>query len=174
MFDRALATVGTEPQALRTSQSGIDFIKKMEGFIGKARIVLSENEPTGGFGRKGGFEIGEEVTQERCSQLLIEDISIAESDVEAVIPNSEKLSESEFNAVVSLVLNIGRPAFKVSEAAAALNEALSGDERDNEAMERFLFEAFDKDAGFVYAGGKKTKGLVNRRVAERRLFQGTR
>lgn len=192
-FDRAVATlpgiaqepileqlnVG-QPRALRTSQSGLDFLEEKEAFMATARILPGETKPTIGFGHSSNdFEVGETITIERARELLAEDVAIAESDVEALVPNFERLSENEFNAMVSLLLNAGRTNVTGSKAIAALNEALEGDERDQEAIERFLFEAFDADAGFTKQKNKKgvlvkIRGLVNRRAAERKLFLGTR
>lgn len=181
-FDRAVSTmpgIAREPTLEQlgvglTSESGVDFIRQQEGFAEIAKTVLNESQPTGGFGHFGDFEEGEEVTPERAEELLVEDVAKAEAGVKRVIPQFVKLSENEFNALVSLVFNVGETAFKNSQAAIALNEALSGRTRDEEAIQRFLIEAFDKDKGFVFADGKKIKGLVNRRAAELRLFLGTR
>lgn len=150
----------------KISDSGIEFIKQCEGFSGRAETVLDENEPTGGFGHKGGFEEGERVTREHGEELLREDVVEVEEAVKRLVPNSHMLSQNEFDAVISLVFNVGQGAFQKSKALVALNRSLV-------EKERFLFEAFDPDKGFTHAGGSKIRGLVNRRAAERRLFLGT-
>lgn len=162
-----------------TSDAGIEFLKVKEGFTEFADHILDEERLTIGHGHvvKPGekWKLGDRITRDEADTLLREDVKIAEEDVKKIIPNWHKLSANEFDALVSLLLNAGRGNVKDTRAIAALNKALKGDERDQREIEKFLFEAFDADAGITKrtnAEGKlvKSKGLVNRRAAERRLF----
>lgn len=156
-----------------TSDSGIEFIKSQEGFFRNAEFILDEDRLTGGFGsQRDDLVEGEEITDERADEFLREDVLEAETAVKEFVPNWQKLSENEFDAVVSLTFNAGQGAVGKSEAIKALNAALSGGDRDAESINKFLLEAFDSEQGFVRADGEIIQGLVNRRSAERALFEG--
>ena len=72
------------------------------------------------------------------------------------------VNDHEREALVSLIYNVGRDAFKNSAALKALNK---GD------IEEFKIQAFDAKKGFVCADGKFNKGLVNRRAAELQIWE---
>lgn len=68
------------------------------------------------------------------------------------------LTQNQFDALVSLTYNIGITAFKNSTLLRHLN-----------AMDyRKAAEQFDV---WVYAGGQRMQGLINRRAVERALFE---
>ena len=71
------------------------------------------------------------------------------------------LSPNQEASLASLSYNIGRNAFKNSEALKFLNK---GD------IKSFAFEAFDPQKGFVKMGDKIIPGLQNRREKERLMF----
>lgn len=82
--------------------------------------------------------------------------------VEGVISNNVKvpLKQNEYDALASLIYNIGGPAFKRSTLLRLLNNGADKVDVANE------FLRWNK------AGGKVVKGLTNRRERERQLFLG--
>lgn len=167
-------------EAGEIDDAGIDFLKQWEGFSGTAEHILDEKDLTVGHGHKGDdVTEGREVDAPQAHELLRGDTKIAASDVRGLVPNWRKLDQHEFNTMVSLLMNAGATNVNAkTRAIRALNRALEGDERDEEAIQEFLFEAFDEEAGFTKARNKKgvlvkIKGLVNRRAAERAMFEGS-
>ena len=157
--------------ALRTSTAGVEFIKKAEGFSPIAERILGEDKFTLGFGNTNNIKEGDVTTRDEASVVIEGNISSAEDDVRALVPNVDKLNQNEFDALVSLLFNVGRTNVHArTRAIIAINEALAGGVRDEAAMKRFLFEAFDKEEGFVRQDGKIIKGVVNLRAPEGRLL----
>lgn len=95
-------------------------------------------------------------TREQADKHLREDLShYARVVEERVIPT---LASHEFDALCSLVYNIGTGAFSKSTLLAKLNQCdFAG-----------AAEEFGK---WVRAGGRLVPGLVKRRQAERRMFE---
>ena len=148
----------------RTSKAGEELIKLFEGFknkvykcpaglntIGYGHVIVGEAS-LNRFLKTG-------ITEEEATCLLRGDISIAEEAVERLI--TTQLNQNQFDAMVSLIFNIGATKFRGSKGHKALN--LNG-------FELAKIEMFDKDKGWVRANGKILKGLVNRRQAELKLF----
>jgi GH24 family phage-related lysozyme (muramidase) len=67
------------------------------------------------------------------------------------------LNQNQFDALVSFVFNLGSGALQCSTLRRRLNAGA-------------YLEAADEFPKWVYAGGRKLKGLVRRREAERILF----
>ena len=159
---------GAEPRQLderrRISSSGIEHLKESEGFSSAGEFITPQEKLEGivtvGHSSTGRVKEGESITTEQGEQFLREDISDAEDAVNRLV--TADISKNEFDALVSLVFNVGQGNFEKSNALKALNAG----ERD-----KFIFEAFDKSKGFVKQGGKTMKGLQNRRARERELFE---
>ena len=139
---------------MRTSQKGIDLIKKFEGCR-----LNSYRCPAGvwtiGYGHTKGVKEGEKITQAQAEDFLKEDLKIYERAVEgcAKVP----LSQNQFDALVSFCYNCGGEALRTSTLLRLLNEG-----RYFEAAEQFL--RWNK------AGGKVLEGLTRRRHEEKILF----
>lgn len=97
---------------------------------------------------------GMKITAAESDEILARDLAAVEVDVNAV---KVKLSQNQFDALVSLVFNIGGTAFKKSTLLKKLN---AGDFAG--AADQFL--VWNK------AGGKTLKGLTTRRQSERLQF----
>lgn len=135
-------------------------IKKWEGFRSRAY-----RDPVGiwtiGYGTiryANGMKVqpGQSITEEEASVELQAHI---EKDI---LPHLKKLvkvplNNNQFCALVSLIYNIGAGAFGRSTLLRKLNKA------DYEGAAR----EFDR---WVYAGGRKLRGLVRRRDEEEALF----
>jgi lysozyme len=111
-----------------------------------------------GWGHNGDdVKPGMKITQAKADQLFLEDIAWAE---EAVTKNVKvSLQPNEFDALVSLIYNIGATKFRDSTLLSRLNANDRGSAASNFLRwNRYL--------------GKVNAGLVRRRAAERYRFLG--
>jgi len=95
------------------------------------------------------------ISKARAVELLIKDIETAENHVKRYV--KVPITQNMFNALVSFTYNLGGGTLRKSTMLTLLNE-----KKYNKASEEF-----DK---FVFAGGKKLTGLVNRRTDEKQMF----
>lgn len=140
---------------MKTSLNGLKIIKDFEGLRLKA-YKCSAGVWTIGYGHTSGVKEGDVITKEQAEKYLKKDVISFENTVNGVV--KVKLNQNQFDALVSLVFNIGSGAFKKSTLLKKLN---AGDY--DSASEQFLV--------WVKAGGQTLKGLVNRREQERALFR---
>lgn len=140
---------------MRTGKLGIELIKHYEGFSHTVYLCAA-GYPTIGYGhvvKKG--EHYESITRDHAEVILKEDLKIAERAVGKLI--SVPLNQYEFDALVSFVFNLGAGALQRSTLRIKLNRS---DYRG----------AANEFTKWVYAGGRKLRGLVRRREEERDLF----
>ncbi|CAG8632183.1 8499_t:CDS:2 [Dentiscutata erythropus] len=141
----------------KINDKGFDLIKKFEGFRGDYYT-----DPVGyktiGYGHachaNDCSNITPPLTEAQGEELLREDLVKFEESVESLSPG---LNSNQFSALVSFTFNLGSNAYKNSTL---LTKIKSGD----------LEGASEEFGKWVYAGGKKSNGLVKRREAERELF----
>ena len=140
---------------MQTSPNGRKFIESWEG-IRLTSYADQKGIPTIGVGHTGpDVYMGETITQEDADNLLAVDLHRAET---VIYDNVQvPLSQNSFDALVSLIFNIGGHAFENSTVLKRLD---AGDFQG--AGDAFLM--WDKTNGQV------NKGLANRRAAERTLF----
>lgn len=139
------------------SDSGLDFIMAHEG----CKLVAYPDPATGGepwtigCGHISGVQEGDTCTEDEAREWLREDAQIAVR----CINNSVRgiISQNAFDALVSLVFNIGCGNFGKSSLLRALND---GD--DDTAAQQFL--------AWNHAGGRVMAGLTKRRQDESDLF----
>ncbi len=143
---------------LRNSQAGIELIKEYEGLRLKV-YKDSAGLPTIGYGHliKPGENFAAGITEKQAEQMLVVDLVTAEDAVKKWV--SVALSKGQFDALVSLVFNIGVGSFRKSTL---LRKLIAGDVAG--AAAEIL--KWDK------VGGRVVEGLVRRWVAERKLFVG--
>jgi len=139
---------------MKTSQFGIDLIKHHEGVRLKA-YDDGVGVWTIGVGHTKGVKPGDTITDAQVDQYLREDLETAEYAVNSLV--SVDLNQNEFDALVSLVFNIGSGNFASSTMLKMLNKG-------NYAA------AADQFPRWNLAKGKVLRGLVTRRAAERALF----
>ena len=140
----------------------LNFIKKAEGGLYLKAYQDSGKVWTIGFGSTYDFDKqrkvqeGDVITAEQAQRWL----EITTSKDAAEIKNLVKvpLNNNEFNALVSFVYNVGINAFKASLLLRLLN---SGTDK------KLVANQFDR---WVYDNGVKVKGLISRRIAEKKLF----
>ena len=141
---------------MRTSQKGIDLIKKFEGCRLEA-YKCPAGVWTIGYGHTKGVQNGQKITQAQAEEFLREDLKIYEQAVEACV--KVPLSQNQFDALVSFCYNCGSGALKTSTLLRLLNEG-----KYSEAGEQCL--------RWNTAGGKVLAGLTRRREEEREIFLG--
>lgn len=107
---------------METSQNGIDFIKSHEG-LRLTQYLDQAGLPTIGYGHlikpNEGFYLGKTITVEQAEDLLRSDLRPAEITINSGI--FEPLTQWQFDALVSLVFNIGSGAFNSSTLKGRIN-----------------------------------------------------
>lgn len=108
------------------------------------------------YGETRGVKPGMRFTKQQCGDMLIDGLEQFEAGMRACLRNPDVIPDKTYVAFLSLSYNIGTGAFCKSSIARKAN---AGDLRG----------ACDALMLYTRAGGKEIKGLVNRRVDERRL-----
>jgi len=141
---------------LSTSQYGIEIIKSFEGFR-QLPYICAGGKYTIGYGHVIlPYESYESVSAEDAENILRRDLAHAE---QAVMRNIDvKLTQNQFDALVSLVFNIGPAALQRSTLRQKINYNSCFDEITREFMR------------WVYAGGRVLAGLTKRRMHEANLY----
>lgn len=143
---------------MRTSQQGIDLIKEFEGF--SERVYLCPGGVyTIGYGHTRGVQIGDTCSREKAEEYLRDDLRDTEETIEALI--EVPLTQNQFDALVSLVYNIGSGHFYNSTIRRVINCKVADKEEYRRAWMMW-----------VKSKGKRLRGLVRRREAEYKLFSG--
>ena len=143
---------------MRPSKRCTDLIKHFEGVYLKPYICPAGYWTIGvghliTHGEAAKYALG--ITQQQCDNLLASDLSKCCVSVERLI--NVKLTQGQFDALVSFVFNLGHGRLHASSLRAKINRG----DMDGAANE------FGK---WTLAGGRRLAGLVRRREAERLLF----
>ena len=161
-FDAAVGSY-TIPKMV-TSPEGVAMVERWEGCrLTAYKALASEKYYTIGYGHYGAdVTANMTITQAQAEALLKQDLNKFESHINNFAQTNKILfAQNEFDALVSLVYNIGVGNFSDS------------------TIRRYILEGFDNhtDADYTYAismwhysGGVSIQGLVNRRAAESALF----
>jgi lysozyme len=137
-----------------TSDLGLNIIKEFEQLQLEAYIPAPEDVPTIGWGTTAGVKMGDTIDLKTADQYLRRDIHSCEDAVNQAC--GELLSQSQFDACVSLTYNIGGGAFRQSTLVKKIKS------HDPLAADEFL--RWDKFQGTPLAG------LTRRRQKEREFF----
>lgn len=145
---------------MKISQNGLDFIERWEGKrYEKYKDAAGLNSIGIGHLIKPGEVFDHMLTDDECYELLRQDLVPVESRVNKWV--KVPVSQNQYDAMCSLVLNIGTAAFHTSSVLRFLNQGWIEDAADS-------FLLFNKA---TVNGHKITiAGLTNRRRAERKLF----
>ncbi len=140
------------------SKAGIQLTERFEG------CRLAAYPDTGGvwtigYGHTHGVHPGMTCTLEQAEAWLREDIQAAADAVNRLVKIS--LKQTEFDALVDFVFNLGAGAFARSTMLKDINAG-------NLAAAALQFPLWDRDAGRVLAG------LLHRRLAEEAEFNEER
>ena len=137
---------------MKTSQAGIDIIKKWETLQLKA-YKCPRGRWTIGYGHTGDVHEGQEITEHQADAILDLDLDKFEQFVNRI----KGLNENQFSALVSFAFNVG--------TAALYRSALLRFYRAGE-----LQKAAAEFRRWIYCEGKILNGLVVRREEELDLF----
>ena len=144
---------------MKLSQKGVDFIKSHEALRLKA-YQDSKGKWTIGWGHTKGVKPGDEITRAQAEQFIRDDFEWVERTLNAdLVTGRDKplVTQNEFDALCSLVFNIGSDAYLESTVRRKIKQG------DKMAAAR----AFKL---WVYSNHKFIQGLANRRADEVRLF----
>ncbi len=140
------------------TQHGINLIKRFEGF--EPRIYLdAAGLSTIGYGHllhSGEAEMFKNgISPEAGEALLIKDVLSAECAVLRLI--RAPLTDGQFDALVSFTFNLGSGALQRSTLRRKINR-----EEHDEVPEQFM--------RWVWAGGRRLRGLIRRREEESGVY----
>ena len=145
---------------MKTSQAGLDLIKRFEGFKG-APYLCPANKPTIGYGScfyadgKAVTLKDKPITEAEAVQLLADTLGQYERAVSKAV--RVPIGQPMFDALVSFAYNVG----SANMAASTLVRKLNAGDIKGAAAE------FDR---WVFSGGARLAGLTKRRDAEQALF----
>lgn len=140
---------------MKASKDAINLIKEFEGLNLKAYKCPS-GVWTIGYGHTKGVKEGMEITKETAEKLLIIDINEFERQLNSLGLN---LRQNQFDALISLIFNIGIGNFKKS----VLYNRIKMNADDLKIKDIW-------ENSFVKSGGKILMGLVRRRKKEAELY----
>ena len=135
---------------MKTSQKGIDLIKKYEGCV-----LTAYKCPAGvytiGYGHTEGVYPGQKITREEAESFLKKDLKRFEDHVNAY-NKKYNFNQNQFDALVSFAYNIG-----------SIDQLTQHGTRSKYQIADMMLE-------YIKAGGTILPGLINRRREERQLF----
>lgn len=143
---------------MRISQRGLDALKRHEGL----RLHAYPDPATGGepwtigYGRAHGIKQGQQISAETAEQYLREDLQWVEDAIRETV--TAPLTQGQYDAICSLIYNIGEGAWRGSTMLRRLNE-------------RQYMQAAAEFIRWNKANGKVLPGLTNRRVLEQKMFE---
>lgn len=135
---------------MKTSQNGLDLIKKYEGCRLNA-YRCPGGVFTIGYGHTSGVKAGMKITQEQANKFLLEDIKTAEAAVNKYM-DKYSFNQNQYDALVSFAFNIGNISQLTQNGT------------------RTIIQIADMMLEYTKAGGQVMAGLINRRREERKLF----
>lgn len=141
---------------MRPSKACVDLVKSFEGFRAEA-YKCPAGVWTVGYGTTENVHPGDVVNEQEAEDLLLNDLTEAAGAIDELV--DVPLTQRQYDALASLIYNIGREAFRNS----TLLKLLNGGRGIHEVGAQFL--RWNK------AGGKVLPGLSRRRAAEAVLFE---
>lgn len=156
-----VSNMGGVQNNMSISLRGLAHIKGWEGFRATQYLDVA-GLPTIGYGHLiKPHESFTTIKEAQASALLAKDITSAESAVNKYV--KVKLTQNQFDALVSFAFNVGNGAFANSTMLKRINEG------------KYIEAGYEFGRWvFITVGGKKTvsAGLVNRRTADYNLYRG--
>lgn len=163
-FEAASADLERESTVRTISPAGLNLIKEFEGFhedLGDGRVKAYPDPATGGkpwtigWGSTGPH-IGPDTiwTHAQAEAQLLKHVAEFEADVRRMAPTT---TQGQFDALVSFAYNLGSHALKRSTLLKRHNEGAYG-------------AAALQFSKWVFANGKRMRGLERRRKAEMELY----
>ncbi len=145
------------------SQAGIDFIKAREGF--SAKCYRDGSQSSIGYGTKCGTTVHDSglhsITREEAEKAMRDGLN---SNYVPKVRNQTsglQMTQNQFDALVSLCYNTGGGTSIIKNSP--LCKYLRGELTKSDAISQYADY-------YVYSGGVKLQGLINRRKAEAEFF----
>jgi len=143
----------------KVSSSGLQFIKDSEALRLRS-YKDSGGKWTIGYGHliklpEEQYLLDKIISPDKAQQLLIQDIKLAETTIKNDV--LVKLTQNQYDALVSLIFNIGGTAFKGSTMLVTLNKA-------------DFTRAANEFPKWRFINKKESVGLLARRAKEQSLF----
>jgi len=152
---------------MKTSEQGLALIKEFEG-LRLSAYQDSAGVWTIGHGHTNGVRQGDTCTEAQAARWLVDDVGYAEGIVSSNVWPA--LNQSQFDAVVSFVFNIGPGRQGVKDGFLTLKKG--GPSTLLKCLRAGDYAcAANQFQYWVSAGGQKLSGLIRRREAERVLFE---
>jgi len=147
-------------------ERAITFIKIKEGFKAK-EYICPAGIRTIGYGHillegESYAHLSEGINEHFATLLLEKTVKLTEQCIKNLV--NVPLTQGQYDALVSLIYNIGCKQFSNSKALKLLNEQKYDDA---------AHELFSEEKGFVNIKDTKCLGLLNRRKAEYRIWLST-
>lgn len=139
---------------MKTSSTGLKLIKTYEGFRAKA-YYDAVGVVTIGYGTTKNVKMGQTISEAQAEMFLAADVAYFESKVSEMV--KVKLTQNQFDALVSWMYNLGETNFRNSTMLKVLNQG------------RYDLIP-DQMMRWNKAGGKVLAGLTRRRNSEGVLF----
>lgn len=143
-----------------TSAEGREAIKKEEGVRYEAYLDQA-GVPTIGVGHTRKVYMGQKATENEVDVWLQEDLADAERAIASYV--HVPLNQNMYDALSSLVFNIGAGQFRDSTLLRYLNQGLYKDAADQ-------FEVWNKVRDPKTKKLEDNKGLTGRRAREKKMF----
>jgi lysozyme len=153
--------INSNMKATKTSDKGIELIKRFEGLSLKPYLCPA-NVPTIGYGNtfyKNGKKVtlnDKPITEQKAVEMLKQSLEKFEQYVDSYTTDS--ITQNQFDALVSFCYNLGPANLKSS----TLLKKVNANPNDETIKDEFL--------KWTKAGGRKLAGLVKRREAEAALY----
>lgn len=142
---------------METSNRGLELIKRHEGCRLRA-YKCPAGVWTVGYGSTRGVNRWTVITWQEAEVRLREDLKVAELSVEKVRYLQPRLTQCQFDALVSFVFNVGSGNFEKS----TLRKKVLANPSDGSIRDEFL--------KWIHANGKPLDGLRKRRRDEAELY----
>ena len=141
---------------MKTSQKGLTLIKKFEGFSDK-EYICPAGKPTIGYGHVilPNEDFQQPMTKKEAEILLKKDLEPRELALNKFL--KVKITQNQFDALMSLIYNIGVANFKQSTLLKFIND-------------RLFDKIPDQFRRWKYINKVASKGLLNRREEEIKLW----
>lgn len=135
---------------MKISQTGLELIKRFEG----CRLAAYKDSAgvwTIGYGHTKNVKSGQTITQAQADAFLVEDCAGAEAAVNKYM-DKYGFNQNQYDALVSFAFNIGNIKQLTADGT------------------RTIAQISEKIPAYCNCVGQKLQGLVNRRAAEKELF----
>ena len=143
------------------SAAGLALIKNEEKCVLTAYMPTKNDKPTIGYGHTAGVKMGDTITQAEAELFLLQDLEWAEAAINSLV--KVPLTQNQFDALVSLVFNIGIGNFSESSLLRELNSG-------NYDVAASKFAQWNKQRSKTTGKLVELKGLTKRRAKEAALF----